>query len=175
MRPALLLFLTLVGVLATSCGGGDDRPSASDWTTTFCTSTREWGEEVEQSVDEVRDLSSLTEELETAIESVREATDAYVAELRDLGAPDVDAPDDVDAALEGFADELDAETAEIDDAFDDASGLGGPATVGREVASSVAAMFTSLERTLESFGEDGVDEDLQQAFDDVEACDDLSR
>jgi hypothetical protein len=171
LRAVRAILLALVSVVAVSCGGDNDRPSASDWATTFCTSTREWGDEVEQSVDEVRDLSSLTEELENAVESVREATDAYVAGLRDLGAPDVDSPDDVDAALEELADELDAETAEIEDAFDDASGLSGPRTVGREVAASVAAMFTSLERTFESIAD--ADGELEESLADNAACKEL--
>src|SRR5688500_13274214 len=109
----------------------------------------EWGVEMERIVDDA-DLSSLTAGLEEAVADAREATDAYVAELRSLGAPDVGSSDDVEAAIESLADELEGETAEIEDAFDDATGVTGPATVGREVAHSVGAMFTSLERTLES-------------------------
>jgi hypothetical protein len=152
------------------CGGGDEGRSAAEWATEFCTSTREWGDEIERITDDVGDLRSLTDELEEAVAAAREATDAYAGELRALGPPDTESSEEIESAIEELAGELDAETAEIEDAFDDASGLSGPATVGREVASSVAAMFTSLERTFESIESADVEE-LEQAFEDTEACD----
>ena len=171
----VLVVMTLAAVTFVAAGcGGDDGPSAAEWATEFCTSTREWGTEVERIVDDVDDLSSLSEELEEAVAAAREATNAYTDELRSIGAPDVGSPEEIETVLEDLADELDEETAEIEDAFDDATGLSGPATVGREVAASVAGMFTSLERTLEALGEEA-DEEFGQALDDVEACDDLAR
>jgi methyl-accepting chemotaxis protein len=154
------------------CGGGDERPSPTEWATAFCTSTREWADEIERITDDVADLRSLTGELEEAVAAARETTNAYADELRALDPPDTESSEEIETAIEGLADELDAETAEIEDAFDDASGLSGPAAVGREVASSVAAMFTSLERTFESI-EDADVEDLTQAFEDAEACDEM--
>jgi methyl-accepting chemotaxis protein len=168
----LVALATCVASLAfaAGCGGGGDGQSAAEWATEFCTSTREWGDEIERITDDVRDLRALTDELEEAVAAAGEATDAYADDLRTLGPPDTGSAAEIESAVEDLADELDAEIAEIEDAFDDASGISGPATVGREVASSVAAMFTSLERTFEAIGDADVEE-LEQAFEDTEACD----
>jgi methyl-accepting chemotaxis protein len=159
--------------VVSSCGGGD-RTSAAEWAESFCTATRDWSNEIERITEDIPDLSGLSiETLDDAAGEARETTDAYVEELRALGAPDIESSEQLESSIERLADEVESEAEEIEDTVEDASGVTGLATAGRDISSSVAAMFTALARTSEAIENADVDGELEQAFEDTEACDQI--
>jgi hypothetical protein len=171
VRLALVLVVAALSLVAASCGGDDEEISSTTaWAEEFCATTRAWGDELER-IGEDLDLSSISSDgLEQAGEEARDATDTYIEAIRDLGGPETESGDEIEVSVEELADEVEAERNEIEDAVDDASGLGGAVTAARDIASSVAAMFTALERTLEAIDEADVDGELETAFDEAESC-----
>ena len=176
MRRRLVLGLALaaaaLALTAAGCGDDDDAETSSTtaWAEEFCATTRAWGDELER-IGEDLDLSSISSDaLDQAAEDAREATDEYIETIRDLGGPDTESGDEVEQSVEEFADEVEAERTEIEDAVDDAGGLSGALTAAREIASSVAAMFTALEHTLQAIDEADVNGELDAAFDEAESC-----
>jgi hypothetical protein len=171
VKLALVLVVATLSLVAAGCGGDDEASSSTtEWAEEFCSTTRAWGDELERIADDI-DLSSISSEgLEEAATEAREATDDYIEAIRDLGGPDTESGDEIEQSIEALADEVEAERNEIEDAVDDASGLGGAITAARDISSSVAAMFTSLERTFEAIDEADVDGELDTAFDEAESC-----
>jgi hypothetical protein len=164
-----------LALFAGGCASDDDSLSAAEWTDAFCTATRDWSDDVEQVRDDADGSSVSIETLAQAAGDARERTDVYVAELRSLGPPEVESADQIEAAIATLADEVDAEAAEIEDVVEDATGVTGLASAGREIAASVGAMFTSFSRTAEAIEDAGVDGELEQAFRDAEPCDEIGR
>ena len=174
MRAPLVALLTSLALVAGGCGG--DSPSVEEWAESFCVATNEWDEDIDAILDDVDDAAGLsTQVVQEAVADTREATTAYVDEVRGLGRPDLEAGDAVEAALDELADEVDSELAEIEDALDEASGLNAPVGVAREITSSVASMYAAFERAFEAIAEADSDREIRAAFASVEACANLGR
>jgi hypothetical protein len=174
LAVALASLLLLVGLAA---GCGDDEPDESAtaaWADSFCTATVDWTTELERIVDDLGDLSNLSSAaIEESAQEARDATDAYVEDVRDLGSPETEGGDEIESSLETLADEVDEEMAEIEDSVEDIEGLTGLATAGREVAASVTAMFTALQTVFETLESSDPAGELETAFDESDACQDL--
>jgi methyl-accepting chemotaxis protein len=170
---ALTTCVASLAFVVSGCGGGD-RTSPAEWAESFCIATRDWSNEIERITEDIPELSGLSiETLGDAAGEAREATDGYVEKLRALDAPDIESSEQLATSIDELADEVDSEAEEIEDAVEDASGVTGLATAGRDISSSVAAMFTALARTSEAIENADVGGELEQAFDDAEACDEI--
>jgi hypothetical protein len=178
MRIAVALVLLVLSLgFAAGCAG-DDEPDQSEtaaWAETFCTATLDWTNELRRIADDLGNLASLSSaSIEQASEEARAATDEFTAEVRDLGSPGTEGGDEIESSLETLADDVDGEAEEIEDALEDLDGLAGLATAGREVAASVSAMFVSLERVFETVDSADPAGELQTAFEETDACDEIT-
>ena len=177
MRSAVVLVVAVLSLaVVAGCGGDESDTSATaEWADGFCTATLTWSDELQRIADDIGDLGSLSSETVTqAVEEAGTATDEYVEAVRDLGGPDTDSGDEIESSLEQLADEVEAEKAEIEDALEDVSGITGLATAGREVAASVSSMFVALERAFQEFEDADVSGELQTAFEESSACDEIT-
>lgn len=177
MRIAVAL--AVVGLLAgfsAGCGGDDaDASSAAAWADAFCTSTQEWRTELQRIGDEISDVGSLSQEtIEQAVEDARDATDEYVDDVRALGAPETESGAEVEESVEQLADDVEAEKEEAEEALEGAEGLAGYAQAGQDVAASVSAMFAAIQQTLTAIGQADVDGELETAFEESDACDEIA-
>ena len=99
-----------------------------EWADGFCTAVTSWTDELRRIGDDLRDPSSLSiDALKQAAGDVNAATDAFVEDVRALGAPETKSGREVQDSLENLADTVDAEKAEIEEAIEDASGVTGAA------------------------------------------------
>jgi hypothetical protein len=114
--------LTVVAIVATACGGGNDRVSAAEWVDRVCAAFADWGREavpvVErlQTLDAPSDLDALGDLLATvrdAVVALNRSTTDFAADVRAAGVPDVD---DGEVFSRRFAGQLDRAAALIDDA-----------------------------------------------------------
>lgn len=169
MRPIWLVACVAALALAAS-GCADGGESTDEWAESFCSATYEWGQSLTQIGDGVTGRSVTTEDLQGAVADTREATDAYVAALESLGAPDAGSGDEIEAAVDELATEVEGEADEIEDALDDMSGVAAAVTTEREIRASLAAMLTALDRTLTALDEADPDGELTAAFDAAESC-----
>jgi hypothetical protein len=177
MRLAVALALLVLSLgVAAGCASDDPATDATAaWADSFCTATVEWTSELERIADNLSNLTDLSSaSIEEAAEEAREATDTYTAEVRELGSPDTEGGDQIESSLETLADEVDGEMNEIEDAVEDAEGLQGLVTAGRDVAASVSAMFVSLQRVFETFEDADPAGELETAFEESDACDEIA-
>jgi hypothetical protein len=171
---ALVVVGLLVGVLAAGCGGDDGGggggSSAEEWANGLCTAITDWTESVQETSNSLKGGNLSESSLTDAAEDYRGATEEFVDDVRDLGAPDTEAGDRAKEEIDKLADSVDENAAEIDEAIEGGGNLGETvsavtqalATMGQQLA----ATFTALEG-LDAGGE------LEDAFRDAEACDEL--
>lgn len=175
---ALALLVLSLGLVAAGCGG-DDEPtsgeaSASEWAEDFCTVVNEWTDELERVGDELGDVTSLSaDSIEAAADDVNAATDQFVEDVRGLGSPDTVSGQEIEDSLQELADTVEAEKDEVEEAVGDASGLTEVAGAVAAIGTSLTAMATSFQTTLQAFEDADVDGELETALEESDACDEL--
>lgn len=178
MRTAVALFVAVISLAIVAGCAGDDEPETSatvEWAEEFCTATLTWSDEMQRIADDLSNLTSLSSEtISQAVEDAGTATDAYVEDVRGLGSPGTESGDEIEAGMQQLADDVEAEKAEIEDALEDATGITGIATAGRDIAASLSAMFVSLERVFQTFEDADVDGELETALEEAPACDEIT-
>ena len=157
----------------------DDQPSTAEWADSVCTSLADWRGSISALAD--ADGEPLTADtLGDRLDEAESATSDLLAELRDLGPPDLESGDDVEQALDDAA-------AGLEESFDDVQSAAEDATEAEnqteflgalaELADDFAALFAQagdIVSTLQSASlfEDASDE-LEQAFAGSESCQSL--
>jgi hypothetical protein len=173
---ALAACVASLALVAAGCGGDDESTtSADEWAEEFCTIVQNWGDELERIGGELGDISSLSRDsLDEAADEVDTATQDFVDEVRDLGAPDTPSGDAVDQELDELADTVDAEREEIRAAVDDADGLAGVADAVGTISTSISAMGTALQETLQALDTSDAGGELETALEEADSCDQLT-
>jgi hypothetical protein len=172
---ALIACVVSFALVAAGCGGDDESASSADaWADEFCSTVQGWADELERIREDLGDVSSLTSDsIEQASEDADAVTEDFLEELRDLGGPDTPSGDAVEQEVEELSDIVDAEREDIRQAVEDASGLAEIAEAVGEVGTSVAAMTSAVQQTLEAIDEADVEGEVRAAVDESEACDAL--
>jgi hypothetical protein len=152
-------------------------PSAASWADSICTSIDTW----RTSIASLADVSGGTltkDSLRQKLDDANTATQKLVTDLQDLGAPDLEAGDQLKDKLNMDADSLrsnfDGLQSKAQDALDAGSAtsfLSALAALATPFQNLVNQISTTLEdlRSADNVSADARAE-LQQAFDDSEAC-----
>jgi hypothetical protein len=172
---ALAVCLAALALVAAGCGGdGDSGASPDEWADEFCGHVRDWENDLREIRDEFGDVSSLTaDSIEQAAEDADAATDEFVENIRDLGAPDTDSGDAVEQEAEEFADTVEAEKEEIRDATEDLSDLGDVADAIGSVGESLSTLLSAGQETLEAIADADVGGEVRTALEESETCDEI--
>jgi hypothetical protein len=172
-RHALAMVVIALALVSAGCMGDDSETSSTaEWATAFCTAISSWTDEAQQVGDAVRSSPS-ADSLEQAAEDLSTATDEFVDEVQSLGAPDTESGDEIEEAIADFDETVQNEKAEVEEAVDDAedaADLAGALTV---VGSSLQAMGTSLQELFQAFENADVGGELETAFEESAACEEI--
>ena len=175
---AAAAFLACFALAAAGCGGDDESASASapdEWAAGFCTAVSTWTDELQTIGDDITNPSSLNADaLQDAAGDVSSATDAFVEDVRALGAPDTESGEEVRSSLETLADTVETEKTNIEQAADDVSGLTGLASAVSAIGTSLTAMGTAFETALEAIENADVGGELKTALEDSDDCAELT-
>ena len=180
MRPALLLVpvVAALALVAAGCGGGDESPSTStapEWADGFCTAVTTWTDELQRIGDEFGDPSSVSlDSLRQATDDAEAATDAFITDVRDLGALETESSQAVDDSVQTLADTLESEKANLQAAVEDASGITGVASAVTAIGTSLTAMGTAFQQALEAIQTADVNGELETAFEQTDSCKELA-
>jgi hypothetical protein len=173
---AVVVIGIVVAVVVVTSNDDDGNPDATAWADSVCTSVDDW----RTSITALADVSGGTVTKDALREKLDDADDAtrdLVAELKDLGAPDLEAGDEVKQRLDEDADGLQSSYDSLKSKAQAALDAGGTT----EFLSALAALATpfqslvnQISATLEDLRNADVSEEakaeLQQAFDDSESC-----
>jgi hypothetical protein len=175
MRIALAALAVVLALAAVGCGGDDAEPEtsfATEWANDLCSAVTSWTDAL-QTEGSALTSSPSVDALQEAASGLESATDAFLDDVRALGTPETDAGTEARDAVEELADTVEAERQEIEDAVEDASGITGVTSAISAVAASLTAMGEAFEQTFERLEDLDAGGELEQAFEEADACDEL--
>jgi hypothetical protein len=164
--------LVVLAALAAGCGG-DDESAAEAWAGDVCSALSDWRTSVQDAVDSVQ-ASPSADTLRQAAEDADSATEDLVSTLKGLDRPETEAGQEAQEAVDDLSNDVETARSAIDDAVDDASGAGMLQAVST-IAAALSTLQTEVSSTLDRLeGLDGGQE-LKDAFQSNESCDELRR
>jgi hypothetical protein len=176
LAAALALLVASLALVAAGCGG-DDEASAdptAEWAEGFCTAITTWTDSITEATDELRSLSSLNRDsFEQAGEDIRTATQAFGDDLRALGSPETESGDEAKQAIDDFATTLDEDSADIETAIQDVSGITDIPGAVQDITASLSSMNAAFSTMLKAIRTGDAQDELQTAFENADACDDI--
>jgi methyl-accepting chemotaxis protein len=166
----------MVAVFAVAgCGGGDGDggSSTTDWANGVCEAISAWGDSVTKTGEELRSGATKADDLRDAVDDIQKATETFVDDLRKLGKPDTEAGEKVQESLEQLADNVDENVSKMQDAVKDVEGVNGLVAAATAVSATLSTMGQQLSSTFAELEQADVEGELDQAFRDADACDEL--
>jgi hypothetical protein len=154
-------------------------PSANEWADAVCADLATWRTSI-TSLADVGGGTLTPESLGDKIDEANGATQTLVTELKDLGAPDLGSADQLQAALDTAANDLESSFDTLRQGAEDAAKASSPAAF-IEALAALAPQFQALLDTisttvdeLQSADVAGVAQaELQEAFADASSCQQL--
>ena len=157
----------------------DAQPSASEWADSVCTDLATW----RSSITSIADAGGGTltpESLGDKLDEANSATQTLVAELKDLGTPDLESSDELKQELDSAANGLEASFDALRQDAQDAADADSPADFVKALAALAPQFQTLLDSTsstVDDLENANVAADskaeLQQAFADASSCQQL--
>jgi hypothetical protein len=173
-RISGLLVVCMAAVaLAGGCGGDDDSGSsaATEWADGLCSAITDWTESVQATSNSLKGGDLSEDSLKDAADDFKSATQEFVDDVRGLGTPDTDSGEQAKEEIDQLADSVDENVKKIEDAVDDGEGLATTVSAVTTALSSMGAQLSAAFTSLEQLDPGG---ELEQAFRDADACDELS-
>lgn len=156
----------------------DGPPTTEEWAGAVCTSFADWNESI-TSLADVGGEPLTVDTLRDRLDEAGSATDELVTQLRDLGAPDLEAGDELQQQLDDSAAELESKFDALKESAEDVADAPASEFLGQlaGVASDFAALQTAIATTVSSLQDANVADEsraeLQQAFADAPSCQSL--
>jgi hypothetical protein len=171
---AVVFSLTLV----VGCGGDDEAANSDatvEWAEGFCGAVSTWTDELERLQDMFDDPASLSvDAIQDAAEDANAATETFLDEVRALGRPETDVGEEIESSVESLTDTIETEKAEVEEAIEDADGITGATSALATIGTSLSAMATAFQETVTLLRGSDASEELQDAFEQADACDELN-
>jgi hypothetical protein len=154
------------------------QPSTTEWADSVCTSLSTWSSSI-TSLADVGGGTLTPKTLGDKLDEASSATQTLATDLKDLGAPDLEAGDQLKHELDSAATELEASFDTLKQSAQDAADTASPADFLQGLA-ALAPQFQALLDTISTTVDDlqaNVGEDakaeLQQAFESSSSCQQL--
>jgi hypothetical protein len=167
---SLLCTLSLAG-----CGGDSGGSSgAEEWADEVCTSLSTWRRSMQAAGDSLRSGNLSKENVQGVADEIGSATEQLVGELKGLDEPDTKSGAEAKKALDDLGDDLQKGIGEIQRASEETDT---PQESRKALSTIVATLgqmaneFASTFQTLEQLDPAG---ELEQAFEDSDACTELT-
>jgi hypothetical protein len=174
MRTALAGIVVSLALVAAGCGGDDSASATDQWADGFCTAITTWTGAITDATDELRSLSSLSQEsFEQAAGDIRTATSTFGDDLRALGAPETESGEEAQQAIEEFATGLEDDSAEIQSAIQGVSGITDLPGAVQEITAALTSMNEAFQSMMKTIREGDAADELETAFEDADACDEI--
>jgi membrane protein implicated in regulation of membrane protease activity len=164
--------LLAVAVLTLAACGGDDESESEAYANDVCGSLSTWVTDVQATVQSVteRGLAVSRADIQAALEETRDATDALVDDLEELGPPETQDGQEARSDLDALATQLRQQVDIIEEALESGSGVTEIAAV---VSTAVATAANAVNMTYQNLRELDPGGELSDAFENSDDCDSL--
>ncbi|HEX4747395.1 MAG TPA: hypothetical protein VFU99_11015 [Gaiellaceae bacterium] len=156
----------------------DEPPTTAEWAEAVCADLGEWRDTVTGLAD-VSGETLTSELLRERIDEADSATSTLIADLRDLGAPDLESGDELEAELDEQMGALESSYDELKESAEAAADAGQGELLQElaGLATQFSAFLTQLDSTVDTLENANVAEEsraeLEQAFADAPSCQSL--
>jgi ElaB/YqjD/DUF883 family membrane-anchored ribosome-binding protein len=168
-RVALIL-LTVVALAA--CGGDDGSSASESYANDVCSNLSTWVTDVEETVTSLADqgLSITRDDIQTAFDQTKDATDALTNDLEQLGPPETEDGQQAKSELDELSSELQQQLDTIQQALDSGGGL---TSIAATVSAAVSAAANAVNTTFQNL--QGLDPpgEVRDAFENSDECNSL--
>jgi hypothetical protein len=174
LAVAAMLVASLAG-----CGDSsdDEGPSATDaWADDVCSSVQDWTGTLSTARDTLSDTSSLSaDSIRSTVSDVSRATETFVSDLKNVGAPDTEAGGQAEQELQTLSANLAEQAQVIEDATSkQPAGLDSMLAEVSTVTGAVGKMVSDAQTAVANIrGLDGAQE-LEDAFTSAPTCKQLT-
>lgn len=178
MRKQIVVFSALAAIAlpTTGCSGsGDSQTNPEDWANDVCASISTWDDAIAEATTTLGDPGNLSvNDFKSALTSVVDATEAFVADVGELGPPDTEAGEEAEEQLQALSDDLRSESDVLTGAIDaDADTITELLANLSTITGALSTMTATTATTLDSIGNlDGAAE-LERAFESAQDCQQL--
>ena len=173
---AVVLGIVAIVVAAVVMRATEDEPqSAAEWADSVCTSLGDWRESISGLAD-VSGEPLTADTLRDRLDEADSATTQLITDLRDLGAPDLEAGDDVEEDLNDAAAELESRFEDLRESAEAAADAPASEFLSQlaALASDFAALQTAIGTVVTTLQNADVAEEakaeLDQAFSSAPSC-----
>ena len=145
------LLLVVIGLLALAAGcGGEDESSSEAWTDDFCSAASDWRSSLEGIVGEFQSPSDLnTQSIQGAIDDGLAATETFVDDVQELGAPETEAGQEVAGIVDSMTSSVETTAESLRTTFEDADSIGDVVTAAGDAAAQIGQLEQELESSLD--------------------------
>ena len=176
---AVVIGVVAIVIAAIAMRLSDDGPlTTEEWADEVCKSLSDWRTSI-TSLADVSGESLTADTLREKLDDAGDATNELVTRLRGLGAPDLEAGDELQQQLDDSAEELESKYDALRDSAEEAADAP-PSEFLQQLAglaSDFAALQTAISTTVSSLQDADVGEEskaeLEQAFADAPSCQSL--
>jgi hypothetical protein len=172
-RPILAVSLAALVLLAAGCGK-DEKPTATEWANNFCGAVTTWRDSLKTAASSVNGGNLSKDAIQSAADDAQSATDTFVKSVKKLGKPPTKSGDEAQQQINDLSDEIDAGAQTIDDTVKNVSGVADVLSAVSTVTATVSTMTKQVQTTYTSLKMLDPGGELQTAFDQADACKNLS-
>ena len=166
--------LAVVALLAAGCGSSKKPPSAADWANGVCTAMNTWTSAIKSSTDSLTSGGLSKDSLQSTADDIKSATESLESDLKDLGKPNTSAGQQAKDSVDQLSSDLKTDTDSIKAAVDGASGVRGIAAAVTTISTTLVTMGKQLVSTFNGLEQLDAKGELQTAFQQSSACQQLS-
>jgi hypothetical protein len=126
-------------------------------------------------VESLQEETLTKQAVEDATDEVDNATTTLAGELRDLGTPDTEAGEQVEASVQRLSSELDDDVEQIDTAVNNATDPSGVRSAVSEASSTLVTTGNRVPSTVSELDRIDAKGELKAAFQESDSCQSLSQ
>jgi hypothetical protein len=172
-RLALVVLAVALALVAAGCGK-KDKPTATDWANNFCGAVTTWRDSLQAATASVGSGSLSKDAITNAADDAKSATDTFVKTIKKLGKPPTQSGEQAQQQVNDLSDEIDAGSQTIDDAVKNAKGVSGVLSAASTVTATVSTMSKQVQTTYSNLKQLDPKGELQDAFKQADACQNLN-
>ena len=192
LRLAAVVCVASLALVAVGCGGDDESSSqttetssqttetsteapADEWASGACSALTTWKSDLDEAVQPLTDVSSLSEEsVRQAADDAKAATQTLADSMRNLGRPDTSSGEQVQSSADDLVTEIESGANEVEAAVAGVSTAADiPSAVGT-ITTTVTAMRTQVDNAVQTLEDADASGELKTAFEDADSCTDLT-
>ncbi|HEV8459763.1 MAG TPA: hypothetical protein VGQ38_03565 [Gaiellaceae bacterium] len=174
MPARLTLAICLAGLALAAAGcGSKKQPTATQWANDFCSAVSTWRDSLNKATDEVKSGSISKDSITNAADDAKSATDTFTKTVRGLGKPPTDSGEQAQKEVNDLSDQIDAGTKKIKDSVQNVSGISGALSAASTVTATIATMSSHVQTTYQNLRQLDPKGELQDAFHEADACQNL--